>query len=289
MRTALRSGDPVIFLEHKRLVSTKGLVPSGEYLVPLGKAAIVRTGDDLTIVSCSYMLTLCLEAAEQLGEQGISCEVIDLRTIVPLDTDTITASVKKTGKLLTVDESFPMYSVGAEIGQMVMERAFDWLDAPVGRLHPDPVNNPFSPAMEAVTFISVEKIVDAARAVVNGKPIVPMSVTACGTDTLATPGAFISSPVAARNGAVVSTAQSPGIPLILPNQDLTITDATIARWLKQVGDAVAEDEPVLIMETDKAAVEVESPVGGILTEILVTEGATVDLGTRIGTIRPVPR
>ncbi|MHB0998445.1 MAG: pyruvate dehydrogenase complex E1 component subunit beta [Armatimonadota bacterium] len=286
-RTALRAGDPVIFLEHKRLLSTKGPVPTGEYLVPLGKAAVVREGTDLTLVSCGYMLTLCMEASEELGKQSVSCEVIDLRTIVPLDIDTIITSVKKTGRLLTVDESFPTCGMGAEIGQAVVERAFDWLDAPVGRLHPDPVTTPFSPELENTTFLSTEKIIGAARAVINGTPVIPINHTSASNGGPAQTVWNIPSQVSAvETTTTISQSRIDGIPIILPNQDLVIKDATLVQWLKQVGDIVEMDEPIVVIETDKAAVEVESPAAGMLAEILVDEGITVDLGTRIGTISP---
>ena len=125
----------MIFLEHKSLLAVKGPVPVGEHYIPFGQANVVRAGDDLTIVSCGLWLRRSLEAAEQLAAQGISCEVIDLRTIVPLDVETIVASVRKTGRLLVVDEAYAMCGIGAEIAAVVMEHAFDELDAPVGRLH----------------------------------------------------------------------------------------------------------------------------------------------------------
>ena len=114
-----------------------------------------------------------MEAADQLASQGISCEVIDLRTIVPLDVETIIASVAKTGRLLVVDEDYAMCGIGAELAAVVMEHAFDDLDAPVGRLHIEPVAHPFSPPLEDAVVANVEKIASAALAVIEGRPPIP--------------------------------------------------------------------------------------------------------------------
>ena len=119
-----------------------------------------------------------LEAAEPLGAEGISCEVIDLRTIVPLDVETVVASVNKTHHLLVVDEGFAMCGLGAEMAAAMMEHAFDELDAPVGRLHTDPVGHPFSPAHENAVVVSVDRIVSAVHAVVARKPLIPRRFSA---------------------------------------------------------------------------------------------------------------
>ena len=151
----------------------KGQVPNSEYYIPFGQANVLRPGSDLTIVSCGEYVNRCVAAAKELERQGLSCEVIDLRTIVPLDTQTILASVAKTGRLLMVDEAYSMCGVGAEISALVMEEGFDELDAPVGRLHPDPVTQPFAPSLEDSIVVTVEKIITAAKAVASGKPLVP--------------------------------------------------------------------------------------------------------------------
>ncbi len=174
MKTALRAGDPVIFMEHKSLMSARGPVPTGEHFVPFGLAKIVRQGNDITIVSCGLWLQRSLEAAAILDKEGISCEVVDLRTIVPLDVETIIRSVAKTGRLLIADEAYAMCGLGGEIAAAVVEQAFDELDAPIGRLHTEPVAIPFSPALENAVVGTVEKIVVAARAVLEGRPRVPM-------------------------------------------------------------------------------------------------------------------
>ncbi|MGA2500591.1 MAG: thiamine pyrophosphate-dependent enzyme, partial [Tepidisphaeraceae bacterium] len=123
VKTALRAGDPVLFLEHKALFSSKGQVPVGEHLVPFGQAAVALPGTDLTIATCGLHVRTCLEAAAELQKKGVSCEVIDLRTIVPLDVETVAASLHKTGRLLVVDEAWSMFGVGAELAAAMMEHA----------------------------------------------------------------------------------------------------------------------------------------------------------------------
>lgn len=135
LKSTLRDPNPVMFIEHKLLYNTKGLVPDGEYTIPLGKADVKREGSDLTIVSYSRQTLLALEAAETLAkEHGISAEVVDLRCTVPMDIETVVASLKKTHRLLITHESHASCSVGAEIAMRVMERAFDELDAPIVRV-----------------------------------------------------------------------------------------------------------------------------------------------------------
>ena len=302
MKTALRGNNPVLFLEHKSLLATKGPVPDGEYFVPFGQAKVVREGTDLTIVSCGLWLHRSLEAAEQLAKQGTSCEVIDLRTIVPLDVDTIVASVNKTGRLLVVDEAYAMCGIGAELASVVMEHAFDSLDAPVGRLHIEPVSHPFAPALENACLMNVERIVAAAKSVVAGLPPIPRRApnpkvfAAKATAVAPQPAAPVAAPTPAVAVATSAPAQAasapaskpstaPGVPLVMPNMDLIITEATVVAWLKKVGDAVKKGEAVLEIETDKAVSQVESPLDGVIAEILVAEGTVVPLGQQLATIR----
>ncbi len=292
MKTALRAGDPVVFIEQKTLLSVKGPVPSAEYYVPFGKARVARQGTDLTIVSCGLWLCRSIEAAEKMAAEGISCEVIDLRTIVPLDVDTIVASVSKTGKLLVVDEGYSMCGVGGEIASAMMEQAFDELDAPVGRLHVPPVAHPFSPVLEDAIVADVGKIVTAAKDVIAGRPPIPYRakgpVSAAPIPAAATPTP--AQTVAPETAAAPATPTPPagaakaGIPVNMPNMDLIITEATIVGWHKKVGDAVTKGEALLEIETDKAVTNVESPADGVLIEILAKPGTVVPLGQQLGTI-----
>ena len=147
-KTAIRSDDPVVFLEHKLLLNSKGPVPEEEYLIPFGQAFVAREGKDVTVVALAAMVPEALKAAEELMKTGISVEVIDPRTVAPLDTDTILASVHKTGRLLIVDETFMPCGVGAEIAAQVSDRGFDDLDAPIRRLNGGQVPTPYSPTLE---------------------------------------------------------------------------------------------------------------------------------------------
>jgi 2-oxoisovalerate dehydrogenase E1 component len=295
-KTALRASDPVIFLEHKSLLAVKGPVPTDEYYIPFGQANVVRQGTDLTIVSCGLWLRRSLEAAEQLAAEGVSAEVIDLRTIVPLDVDTILASVSKTGRLLVVDEAYAMCGVGAEIAAIVVEQAFDELDAPIGRLHTEPVSHPFSPILEDTVTASAAKIVAAARAVIEGRPPIPTRAKGASFQNAASPRSehprqpAVLSPAAPKSpppsspAPTASSAIGDGIPIIMPNMDLIITEATVVAWLKKVGATVSKGEALLEIETDKAVSQVESPADGVLAEILADAGAVVPLGHRLGTI-----
>src|SRR5581483_11034800 len=148
MKTALRAGDPVIMLETKALFASKGEVPVGEHFVPFGVARLARAGRDLTIVAAGQLVHRALEAAATLAADGIEAEVIDLRTIMPLDVHTVAESVGRTHRLLIVDEAYAMCGIGAELAQAMNELAFDQLDAPVGRLHSLPLTHPLAPSLE---------------------------------------------------------------------------------------------------------------------------------------------
>jgi 2-oxoisovalerate dehydrogenase E1 component len=168
LKTAIRSDDPVFFLEHKSLLNIKGEVPDPEAdeLIPFGKAVVRRQGTDVTLVSIGLMVHRSYEVAEKLAGSGISVEVIDLRSIAPLDIDTIVESVHKTGRLLIVDEDFPVASIGAEISAQVTERAFDDLDAPIRRLNGVHTPVPYSPPLEAAVAPSKDQIEAAIRGLV---------------------------------------------------------------------------------------------------------------------------
>jgi 2-oxoisovalerate dehydrogenase E1 component len=163
-KRALRCHDPVLFLEHRELLTTKGPVPEQDYEIDFGKAAIVREGRDATIVALALMVRRTLEVCERLAARGISIEVIDPRTVSPLDGETILRSVKKTGRLLIVDEAFAPFGLGAEVAALVSDAGFDDLDAPIRRLHGAFTPTPYSPALEHAVVPQVE---DIERAIVD--------------------------------------------------------------------------------------------------------------------------
>lgn len=164
LRTAIRDDNPIMFFEHKALYATKGEVPDDEnFAIPFGKANILREGSDATIVATLLYVNKALEAADILEKEGISCEVIDPRTIVPLDIDTIISSVKKTGRLVTVHECHRTGGPGAEISSQVTEQAFPYLDAPPLRLGAKQCTLPFNLGLENAVVPQVEEIVSAVK------------------------------------------------------------------------------------------------------------------------------
>ena len=165
LKSAIRSPNPVVFLENELLYGQKFEVPdSDDWTVPIGKARVVRAGTDVTITAFSIMVGKALEAAKMLEEQGISAEVIDLRTIRPLDTETILASVRKTNRLVTAEEGWGQHGIGGEIAARVMEQAFDHLDAPVGRVFAKDVPLPYAANLEKLALPGPADIVAAVRA-----------------------------------------------------------------------------------------------------------------------------
>jgi 2-oxoisovalerate dehydrogenase E1 component len=163
LKTAIRSDDPVVFMEHRALLNTRGPVPDGEHLVPFGRAAVAREGRDVTVVGIAVMVRRALEAADALAGDGVSVEVIDPRSLAPLDIETILESVHKTGRLLIADETYAPCGIGAEIAAQVMERGFDDLDAPVRRLNGAHTPIPYSPPLERAVVPHVADVVQAIR------------------------------------------------------------------------------------------------------------------------------
>jgi len=165
LKTAIRDNNPVMFFEHKVLYNTTGEVPDGQYTIPFGKADIKREGKDVTIVATSWMVLKAMEAAKMLEEQGIDAEVIDPRTLVPLDKDTIVNSVKKTGRVVIVHEAHGVCGIGAEIAFVISELAFDYLDAPIKRVTSAQTPTPYSKKLEQLTVPSPERITAAVKEV----------------------------------------------------------------------------------------------------------------------------
>ena len=166
IKAAIRDPNPVLILENEILYGTSGPVPvSADYVVPIGKAKIVRPGKDVTITAFSIMVGKALAAAEELAKIGIDAEVIDLRSIRPLDSETIINSVKKTNRLVSCEEGWPFSGIGSEIGMRMMEECFDWLDAPVKRVHGLDIPLPYAANLEKLALPQAEWIVDAAKSV----------------------------------------------------------------------------------------------------------------------------
>ena len=160
---ALISDDPVIFLEHKSILFHKGDVPEEEYTIPFGQARVARTGRDCTVVAVGSAVPMTLQAAAKLADDGVDLEVIDPRTLSPLDIDSVLASVHKTGRLLIVDETFQPCGIGAEVSAQVVDRGFDDLDAPIRRLNGAFAPTPYSPTLEAAVVPNVDDVVQAVQ------------------------------------------------------------------------------------------------------------------------------
>jgi pyruvate dehydrogenase E1 component beta subunit len=164
---AIRDDNPVLFFEHKRLYGIKGPVPEESYTVPLGEAKVAREGDDITIVASAMMFHKSLEAASTLENYGIRAEVIDLRTLSPLDKKTVVNSVKRTGRLLVVDEGYPKCGIADHVASIVSEEAFEYLDAPIRKVTPPDTPVPFSPVLEDFYLPDSKKIVETAKSILT--------------------------------------------------------------------------------------------------------------------------
>jgi pyruvate dehydrogenase E1 component beta subunit len=167
MKSALRLNNPVIFLENELIYGDKMEIPTEEYLVPIGKARIDREGKDVTLISYSRMLKFCREAADEIQKQGVSVEIIDLRTIKPLDIATVAASVRKTGRCVLVEEGHIFAGISAELGFQIMEHCFDYLDAPLVRVCQRETPLPYSKVLEKASQPNPERIAAALRAVLR--------------------------------------------------------------------------------------------------------------------------
>ena len=166
LKAAIRNPNPVVFLEHELLYGDVMEVPDvDDWVLPIGKAKIARAGTDVTIVSYSRGVKFAMEAAEQLANDGVNAEVIDLRTLRPLDTQTVLKSVEKTNRIVTVEEGWATCGIGAEIGWLVTQHAFDYLDAPPARVTQEDTPLPYAANLEALSLPNAEKVVSAVKQV----------------------------------------------------------------------------------------------------------------------------
>jgi pyruvate/2-oxoglutarate/acetoin dehydrogenase E1 component len=163
LKASIRDDNPVMFIEHKMLYGVEGFVPEEEYVIPFGVADVKREGKDVTVITYSRMVHRCLEAAEKLAAEGIGVEVIDLRTLKPLDMDTVAASVKKTGRVVGVAEGYRTGSFISELAMSIQEEVFDWLDAPVVRVAAADVPVPMAETLEDAAIPSVGAIIAGIR------------------------------------------------------------------------------------------------------------------------------
>ncbi len=167
LKSAIRDDDPVLAFEHRALLNTKGLVPQEEYTIPLGAAVVRREGSDVTVVATAAMVSLALNVAEAAAKAGISVEVVDPRTLVPLDKETILNSIRKTGRVVVVDEAFAPCGIGGEIAALAADEAFDYLDSPIKRVHSLSVPDPMSPTLEKAMVPGEDQVIAALKEVMN--------------------------------------------------------------------------------------------------------------------------
>ncbi len=165
LKTAIRDENPVIFMESEQMYGFKGEVPEGEYTIPIGVADVIKQGEDVTIVSFGKMMLRCHDALKALESEGINAELIDLRTVRPIDYDTVIESVKKTNRLVVVEEAWPLASISSELSHIVQKRAFDYLDAPVHRVTSMDTTLPYASTFVEAYLPSVERIVKACKEV----------------------------------------------------------------------------------------------------------------------------
>jgi pyruvate dehydrogenase E1 component beta subunit len=165
LKASIRSNNPILFIEHATLYQTRGEVPEGDFTVPIGKSTVQRPGTDVTIVTYSKMLEISLKAAEELSRQGIEVEIIDLRTLRPLDMDPVIESFKKTNRAVVVEEGWRSFGVGAEVSSRIYEEAFDYVDAPIKRVAQAEVPLPYNRTLEQMAIPNVEAVVKAVKEV----------------------------------------------------------------------------------------------------------------------------
>ena len=163
LKSAIRDDDPILFIEHALLYRVRGEVPEEEYLIPLGKAEVKREGRELTLVAYSKMVLVALEAADRLHDDGIEAEVVDLRTLRPLDMETVLRSVKKTNRAMTIEEDWRSYGIGAEVASRIQEEAFDYLDAPIQRVAAVEVPMPYAKNLEQAAIPDAKRVIEAVK------------------------------------------------------------------------------------------------------------------------------
>ena len=268
MKNALRGKDPVIFIEYKRLYTMEGEVPDGDYTIPFGQADVKRQGNDVTIVASGPMVGKSLEAADMLAQSGIDVEVVDVRTLMPLDKQTIFASVEKTNRVIVTDEEAKRGGASAEIASLIAEECFDALDAPVKRVAAANVPMPFSPELEKLVVPRAEDLVAAVRQLLASTAYRHCPASLAG-GLLQSPGSVKGFATGADRYTRTSRRRAMALKFGMPSLGHTMEKGKVIEWLKQEGQTVSKGEPLLVVETDKVVTEVEAPADGVVLRILV--------------------
>ena len=244
---------PSFFLESEQMYGLKGEVPEEEYLIPIGEGKIKREGSDVTLVAHGKMLHVARQAADQLAKDGIECEIIDPRTIKPFDINLVVESVKKTNRVVLLDESHPFGGVAAEVGFLIQREAFDYLDAPVQRVTLPDVPAPFAP--------------EPVRYLVPGRQ----------TGYCCSEGSYLHPLIIFSNSIRFAMA----IIIDMPKLSDTMEEGVISKWNIKEGDAVKSGDIIAEVETDKATMDVEAFDDGVVLKILAKEGEAVPLGGKM--------
>jgi pyruvate dehydrogenase E1 component beta subunit len=265
LKSAIRDPNPVIFLEHPALYNMKAEVPEAmdEGLVPIGEAAVMREGGHVTLVSYSRMAQMCLKAAETLAQEGIEAEVLDLRSLVPMDENRLYESIAKTHRAVVVTEENPVCSAASEIVARINKLAFDELDAPVEKITGQDTPMPYARNLEKLWAPDEAAIVEAARRTLWRRPGAGQNGAGAGY------AGTHDAEDGRRDGG---------------RHHRSMEEGTIVRWLKNEGDKVQEQEIIAEISTEKANIEIPSTEAGVLSQILVKEGETVPVGTPIAVI-----
>ena len=298
LASAIRDDDPVVFCAHKLLFPRRMPVPEGEYYVPLGRAALARQGGDVSLIATGMMVHLALEAAERLAAEGVQCEVLDLRSLVPMDVDAIVATASRTGRVLVLDEAYSPCGVGAEVAALINEHAFHQLRAPVLRMHTASVAHPFSPVFDSAIFPQLDQVIEKVRHLLRGgatstpnRPLRPTDTATSGMpERLNTPTPEPPTPEPPSSSSIGGLGgPDPRTAVTIPNQGLTVDSARIVRWLVEVGDTVREGQALYEIETDKIVMEVEAETDGVVDEILHPADTSLPLGACVAWLTaPVP-
>ena len=259
IKAAIRDPDPVLYFEHKKLYRLPRLreeLPSDDYIVEIGKARVARAGRDLSIITFGAMVLTALDAAEELEKEGLDVEVIDLRTLAPLDKPAILASVKKTSKAIVLHEASRTGGIGGEITAIIAEEAFEWLDAPVIRVASIDTPVPYSPPLEDYYLPQTKDVVEQRA---SWRHIEPRILR-------------------------MNTGEEMSTEVVMPQMGESIAEGTITKWLKKLGERVERDEPLFEISTDKVDAEIPSPAAGTLTEVRFKEGDTVEVNTVVAVL-----
>jgi pyruvate dehydrogenase E1 component beta subunit len=286
--TAIRSPDPVFFFEHKLLYPWTGEgerwvepVPEGDNAIPFGRAVIRRPGRDLTIVAWHDMLRRALRAADELAREGIEAEVFDPRTLDPFDEEALLGSVRRTGACIAVEEAPVRLGVGAEIGAILAEKAWDALERPLVRLGLPDTPVPTAEHLVAALVPSAEQIAAAARALVRGSRVRALrSATPARVAARPTPDTAEATITRSRPGA----APSAGVPIRLARLDQSMTEGRFVAWQVEPGAPVRAGDVIGSVETDKAEHEIEAPAAGVLGRHRVQPGDVLEVGALLAVV-----